>query len=559
MDCVLRSSMGHYPPNPRGSDGPTGVQPAKSHSGRGRDTRVNRPVFWWVLGLMLLVAGAVQAAPSREARATVVVYNASDPSSFALAKYYAMRREIPENNLVGLPCAATEEISRQEFQTTLAGPLRKAFVDRGWWRVEGGRVSESRIRFVALMRGIPLKVRSEGASVPPRTDQPAAIGKRDEASVDAELACLGLGNVPTAGLVPNSYFRRFTGILEAIADPGLLLVCRLDAPTEITVRGMIDEALSAERDGLWGWAYVDSRNIKTGGYAEGDEWLGAAAVAMRRQGIPVLWDKAPETLPAGYPVTDAAVYFGWYAGTVNGPFADPAFRFRNGAVAVHIHSFSAATLRDPNRGWCAPLLERGAAATLGNVYEPYLSLTAHLDVFQDRLAAGFTLAESAYMATRALSWMTVVVGDPLYRPYARWQDLTKEPVYPSNWERYRQIIRNADGDILRAAPELAQAAAESGNSLFLESLGAAQADAGEFPAALKSVDQALKLDNKPLVRFRLILEKFGLLRVLGKKSEAGALLLSEQTRSPGPAQTALLAEMGRRLFPPTPNPPAAKK
>jgi len=516
-------------------------------------------MFRCVLCVLLLAAGWSRAESTAEARATVVVYNVSDPSSLALAKYYAMRREIPETNLVGLACPATEEISRQEYQSTLADPLRETFVRKGWWRLAGGRVSASNIRFVALMRGVPLKVRSEGPTVQPRTDQPEAIGKRDEASVDAELACLGLGPVPAAGLVPNSYFRRFTGILEAIADPGLLLVCRLDAPTEITVRAMIDDAISTERDGLWGWAYVDSRNIKTGGYAEGDSWLGTAATTMRRQGIPVLWDKAPETLPAGYPVTDAAIYFGWYAGTVNGPFADPGFRFRNGAVAVHIHSFSAATLRDPNRGWCAPLLERGAAATLGNVYEPYLSLTAHLDVFQDRLTAGFTLAESAYMAMRALSWMTVVVGDPLYRPYARWQQLAADTRSPSSWEQYRRIVLDADGDILRAGPQLTKAARASGNSMFLESLGAVQADAGDFPAALGSVNQALTLDNKPLVRFRLILEKFGLLRVLGKKAEAGALLLAEQGKSPGPAQTALLAEMGRRLFPPTPVPTSSPK
>ncbi len=76
--------------------------------------------------------------------------------------------------------------------------------------------------------------------------------------------------------------------------------------------------------------------------------------------------------------------------SINGPFADPAFRFRNGAVAVHIHSFSAATLRSPTSGWSGPLLERGAAATVGNVYEPYLTLTANLDVLQDRLMSGFT-------------------------------------------------------------------------------------------------------------------------------------------------------------------------
>jgi hypothetical protein len=33
---------------------------------------------------------------------------------------------------------------------------------------------------------------------------------------------------------------------------------------------------------------------------------------------------------------------------------------------------------------------------------------------------GFTFAESAYSSIEVLSWMSVMVGDPLYRPYASW-------------------------------------------------------------------------------------------------------------------------------------------
>ncbi len=515
----------------------------------------------FLLFAVFLFEGTVLGAPSPEAQATVVIYNTADPSSVALAKYYAGRREIPDDQLVGMVCPLTPEISRQEFVSSISDPLRDAFVRKGWWRVERGQVTRTKIRFVAIIRGMPLKIRSEGEKVQPRKDQPDSIGKRDEASVDSELACLGLGAVPTAGVISNSYYRRFTPILEAIADPGLLLVCRLDAPTDITVRAMIDDAISAERDGLWGWAYVDSRSIKDGGYVEGDEWLETAAKNMRGKGIPVLWDKAPETLPVGYPVTDAAVYFGWYAESINGPFADPAFRFRPGAIAVHIHSFSAATLRDPASGWCGPLVEHGAAATMGNVYEPYLSLTPHLDVLQDRLMAGCTFAESAYMSLRGLSWMAVAIGDPLYRPYSSWRRLSGS-TQPSSWEKYRSIILASDGNIIAAAPKLSQAASESGNSMFLESLGVAQADAGDWKQALTTVNKALTMDNKPLVRFRLVLEKFGLLQALGKKSDAGGLILAEQSKTPGEAQAQLLAAIAQRLFPPPPPPspfPSGKK
>jgi uncharacterized protein (TIGR03790 family) len=499
------------------------------------------------------VTGRAPASP--ESDATVVIYNAADPSSTALAQYYASRRAIPNDRLLGIKPPATEEISRAEYRSTIAAPVATAFASRGWWTMTGNRVTQSKIRFVALIKGVPLKIRSGGPDVTPRTDQPPEIAKRDEASVDSELAVLGLGALPPAGVLSNPYYRRFTPILNAPIDPALLFVCRLDAPSDQAVRNMIDSALAAEQDGLWGWAYVDSRGITTGGYAEGDKWLSNAATQMREKGIPVLWDKAPETLPAGYPVTDAAIYYGWYTDSINGPFADPAFRFRPGAIAVHIHSFSAATLRSPVSGWSGPLLEHGAAATLGNVYEPYLTLTANLDVLQDRLMSGFTFAESAYCALRGLSWMNVTLGDPLYRPYAVWRSLSSGG--KSSWQRYRSIVLAADGDVVKAAPGLGAAARETGNSMFLEALGAAQADAGDLSGALTSIDKALAMDNKPQVRFRLILEKIGILQATKRLSEIRSLIAAEKPRAPGPAQAALLDEITRRLFPPPPTPTPA--
>lgn len=511
-----------------------------------------------ILLLAALAASGANAA-SPEAKATVVIYNAADPSSTALAKYYAKRREIPDGQLLGLNAPLTQEISRSEYRSTIAAPVAAAFARNGWWTMSGPRVTQSKIRFVALIKGLPLKVRSDGATVVPRTDQPPEIGKRDEASVDSELACLGLGSVSPAGVISNPYYRRFTPILEAVTDPGLLFVCRLDAPSELTVRVMIDSAIQAERDGLWGWAYVDSgwSQGRPPGYADGDKWLAAAAAQMREKGIPVLWDKAPETLPSGYPVTDAAVYYGWYADRINGPFADPSFRFRTGAIAVHIHSFSAATLGDPQSGWSGPLLEHGAAATLGNVYEPYLALTANLDVFQDRLMTGFTFAESAYCSLRGLSWMNVSLGDPLYKPYAAWRALG--PSGKASWQRYRDIVLAADGSVVGAAKPLNAAAMESGNSMFLEALAAAEADAGDLTESLETIEKALAMDNKPLVRFRLVLEKLGILQATKKTNNAGALLLAEKGRASNPAQSALLAEIGLRIFPPPPTLPTAPK
>jgi len=492
----------------------------------------------FLLALCLLSSlSSLLADPTPEAKATVVIFNSSNPESAALAQYYAKQREIPADQVVGISCSEQEEITRKEYTNTIAKPVSALFQSRGWWTMAGDKVTDTKIRFVALIRGMPMKIQPESVV-------PSAPLDRDESSVDSELACLGFGSLPSVGPIKNPYANRLSVIVDAITEPGLLLVCRLDGASDATVRAMIDNGLAAEKTGLWGWAYIDSRGIKDGAYIEGDNWLSAAATQLRQAGVPVLWDKAPETLPLGYPVTNAAIYYGWYDGQVSGPFTDQEMHFTPGAVAVHIHSFSAATIRNPTAYWCAPLLERGASATVGNVYEPYLTLTTHLDVFQDRLMNGFTFAESSYMAQTALSWMNVSIGDPLYRPYAAWKTSQVKNV----WTQYREIIDKSAGSFVMAAPKLLDAAKKTGNSMFLESLGAQQADEGNLAEALKTVETGIALEKAPLIKFRLGWEKLSLLGALGKQGEAKAYLLTLLSSAPGLNQTNLLQAVHSRYF-----------
>jgi hypothetical protein len=301
----------------------------------------------------------------------------------------------------------------------------------------------------------------------------------------------------------------------------MLLPARLDAPTASMVRAMIDDSLMVEREGLWGWAYIDGRDISSGGYSEGDNWMRHLVAILRQRGVPTIFDNQPTTIPDDFPVTDAAVYFGWYACNATGPFARQDFQFKPGAIAVHLHSESASTLRSTTNNWCGPLIARGAAATLGNVYEPYLSLTANLDVFQDRLMSGLTLAESAYMSMRVLSWMGVVIGDPLYRPYAVWNEFyDPKNRLPNPWRRFRSITLNAKGNILDAVISLHEAARETGDGMFLEALGAAQFDALNGSLSLHSLRDALDLTSNPQVRRRLELQIAAAMRRVAASSDA---------------------------------------
>ncbi len=59
-------------------------------------------------------------------------------------------------------------------------------------------------------------------------------------------------------------------------------------------------------------------------------------------------------------------------------------------------------------------------ATIGPVYEPYLVAFPRPDGFFAELLEGErTLVEAYYRTKPFNSWMMVLVGDPLYRPFGK--------------------------------------------------------------------------------------------------------------------------------------------
>ena len=96
-------------------------------------------------------------------------------------------------------------------------------------------------------------------------------------------------------------------------------------------------------------------------------------------------------------------------------------RFVRGAVAYHIASAEAVSIRERNaRYWCKNLLDNGVAATLGPVAEPYTVGFPKPAEFFGLLATGeYTLVECYAKTLLLQSWMTVLIGDPLYKPFAR--------------------------------------------------------------------------------------------------------------------------------------------
>src|SRR6202022_4461527 len=136
------------------------------------------------------------AAEQPLAASTIVVYNKNVPESVELAKFYAQQRGIARDHLVGLTCSTEEEITREDYDTTIADPLREIFRARQWWTMrdtpeEKEAVLKTSIRFVAVIKGVPLKIRPTSVQYPGDKPGPGEVNSRNEASVDSELAVHG--------------------------------------------------------------------------------------------------------------------------------------------------------------------------------------------------------------------------------------------------------------------------------------------------------------------------------------------------------------------------------
>lgn len=512
-----------------------------------------------------LLAVALIAQPARAdqplAPATVVIYNKNAPDSVDLAKFYAQQRGIPRDHLIGLACPFDEEISRDDYDATIAEPLRDTFEKRQWWTVRNSdqrkSVTATTIRFAAVMKGVPLKVKPTATPYPGDEPGGGPINSRNEASVDSELSVLGYFSPRISGVIQNPYFQSFRAIAE-FDSAALLLVCRLDAPTSATVRRMITDGIAAEKNGLWGRGYVDAAQNSTPGFQVGDDWMKNIQNQLHKVGVPVVFENTPAVFPDGYPMNDCALYYGWYAGGITGPFTQVDFRFIQGAIAVHIHSYSASTLRDPGANWVGPLLSRGATGSLGNVYEPYLQLTHHLDVFNDRLLHGFTFAESAYMSVLALSWMNVAVGDPLYRPYASWLQLDAARDSgrgAAPWRAYHDFaVKNSSLSAADYRARLRQVAVRSRNGLMIEDLGSMEMQDGNFAAATNYFQLARGCYSKRDDILRSVLEEADGWLKQKKPKRALELVRSTLRIVPDTPAAPLLRKIEQSIVAPTPSP-----
>ena len=395
--------------------------------------------------LMLICNGKGLALESGE---ILVIANRQISASKRIAEYYCEKRNIPKKNIIYLALGHNlrERISRDEYEKSLALPIRKRLQRR----------FPGEIRCLVTTYGIPVKAGSQGpmpgkgrkinelkkllskekqkleqlkqnSALDPQqvsiqtkqinqkiTQMQLEIGrisgKETNASVDSELSMLLFQSYDLYRWQPNMLRGQVPGL-----GFKTLMVSRLDGPDYKIIKGLIDKAITAEKTGLKGNAYIDSRGIvKKDLYGYFDQSLrDLGAFIHSNTKMPIKTEQTGKLFqPGSCPQT--AVYCGWYSVR---KYVD-AFDFVDGAVGFHIASYEAQKLRDPSSSaWCAAMLRDGITATLGAVDEPYLHSFPQPKEFFAELFKGSCLVEAYYHTKPFNSWQLVLIGDPLYRPF----------------------------------------------------------------------------------------------------------------------------------------------
>ena len=406
-----------------------------------------------ILFLLVLLCSAV--CFGLEPKEILVIANSEIPASEHIAQYYCQKRAVPVDNLIELPLGGkpATSISRKDYDEKVVKPLCE---------ILNSEKFSGKIKCLLTTYGVPLTVGNRGLlegneeqlkkvndliaqgkkvqetlksqalkdpegekNVESKLKQLEALvdlieGKETNAAFDSELSMVLVEKYELYRWQVNPLENTISQIADAndkmasLRDK-IMMVSRLDGPSEEIILSLVDKAIKTEKTGLKGVVYFDSRAITDRDrYGEYDQSLrDIGFVAESLSGLTVKQEQSKELFrPDSCP--DAAIYCGWYSVK---KYVD-AFDFVDGAIGYHIASFEAQGLRDmDSQTWCPAMLRDGITATLGPVAEPYLQAFPKPKDFFTELFKGSCLVEAYYRTNPFNSWMMVLVGDPLYKPF----------------------------------------------------------------------------------------------------------------------------------------------
>jgi uncharacterized protein (TIGR03790 family) len=349
----------------------------------------------------LLIAAPLAAESGEQ---VLLVVNQNDAASREIGAYYRPRRAVPPGNVCSIRTTSDEEIQWAVYEREIEKPIAECLKKDGL---------AERILYIVTTLGVPLKVDGGGSRL-----------TSERASVDSELTLLYSKlqgkTYGRAGGIPNPFFSRRDDPFTHRQFP-MYLVTRLAAYDVADVKAMIDRSLAARNRGKF---VVDAGPGDQGGNA----WLRTAAILLPENRV--ILDDTEKVL---YGLHDVIGYASWGSNDLGRKRRLTGFQWLPGAIATEFVSTDGRTFRRPpdtwnigagwsdrEGGWAnspqslsADYLHEGATGCSGQVYEPFLQFCPRPDYLLPAYFQGRNLAESYWLSIPALSWMNIVLGDPL--------------------------------------------------------------------------------------------------------------------------------------------------
>jgi uncharacterized protein (TIGR03790 family) len=373
--------------------------------------------------LAAIVVLVLAASPAGECFAlsesnVLVLYNASSPDGQAIADYYAqVHPGVTTLAITDVPAA--EEVSYDVYLNQIRP------------QVLGALTPDTQC--IVTTKGLPLRLSNPKPS-------PYSYAWKSYSSLESELTRIDtintrdlMGNqdwqhaAPTGNpLASNPYY--YANASFSTQAYGTRLTSRLDGYTVADVEGAIDRAQKAVLRPGYTFVLDDD---PTAPAAAIDRMPELAANVLAPRSIDYTYDNTDtfvtNTSAGAMREVLGYVSHGVYGGGARATTADSrsyiqtqlAFKPAPGAVFSSWESYNAYSftpgVNKAGLGEVAEWLHVGGTAGVGNVEEPCVDMAnvTNEDRLWSMLLAGYTFGEAAWNATRQLSYVNTVVGDPL--------------------------------------------------------------------------------------------------------------------------------------------------
>lgn len=380
--------------------------------------------------LILFLTSHINFFP-QDTNSVAVIYNINSQTSIEIANYYASKRNIPSNYLLGISCVSDEVIDKDYYNQYIRDIVRYQIESRG---------IKEKIKYLVTTKGMPLKIKSNPDNC--ETVQPGG------GSIESFL-CLLFDDLDDycGGLVENLYykddavFNSFEFDYKKYCPDTIIakisyLSSRLDAYTIEDVKSIIDRGLNSDLS-LTGKIILDrDPSISYDRMIEANSNLTNLGYASN-----LIFDNSTENITSIGSDEKAIGYCGNGSHASTNPFMgwDPSigylgganFFWENGAAFSTYESFNANSFYYQDNGCdfsggngqllghvarqnlIADFIQDGGTVAVGNVFEPSAHNILDESVFFARYLEGHYFIDAAYMSLPLLRFQNVVIGDPL--------------------------------------------------------------------------------------------------------------------------------------------------